>query len=121
MRGSNHNGMRQFNERIVLRAIRHAGAIPKADLARLTQLSTQTVSIIVNRLLEDKLLIKQERIRGKIGQAHARGLGRRQAKARQIDIPSRGGLAVAGHRDEHGTGECNQVNSSHDLCSFVWS
>ncbi len=68
MRGSNHNGMRQFNERTVLRAIRHAGAIPKADLARLTQLSTQTVSIIVNRLLDDGLLLKQERIRGKIGQ-----------------------------------------------------
>ena len=68
MRGSNHNGMRQFNERIVLRAIRHAGAIPKADLARLTQLSTQTVSIIVNRLLDDGLLLKQERIRGRIGQ-----------------------------------------------------
>lgn len=68
MRGSNHNGMRQFNERIVLQAIRHHGAIPKADLARLTQLSTQTVSIIVNRLLEDGLLLKQDRIRGKIGQ-----------------------------------------------------
>ncbi len=68
MRGSNHNGMRQFNERTVLRAIRHNGAIPKADLARLTQLSTQTVSIIVNRLLDDGLLVKQERIRGKIGQ-----------------------------------------------------
>jgi predicted NBD/HSP70 family sugar kinase len=68
MRGSNHNGMRQFNERIVLRAIRHAGAIPKADLARLTQLSTQTVSIIVNRLLDDGLLLKQDRIRGRIGQ-----------------------------------------------------
>jgi predicted NBD/HSP70 family sugar kinase len=52
----------------VLRAIRHEGAIPKADLARLTQLSSQTVSIIVNRLLDDGLLIKQERIRGKIGQ-----------------------------------------------------
>jgi predicted NBD/HSP70 family sugar kinase len=60
--------MRQFNERIVLQAIRHHGAIAKADLARLTQLSTQTVSIIVNRLLEDGLLIKQARIRGKIGQ-----------------------------------------------------
>lgn len=68
MRGSNHNGMRQFNERTVLRAIRHNVAIPKADLARLTQLSTQTVSIIVNRLLEDGLLFKQDRIRGKIGQ-----------------------------------------------------
>ncbi len=68
MRGSNHNGMRQFNERIVLQAVRLQGAIPKADLARLTQLSTQTVSIIVNRLEADGLLVKQDRIRGKIGQ-----------------------------------------------------
>jgi predicted NBD/HSP70 family sugar kinase len=68
MRGSNHSGMRQFNERIVLQAIRHHGAIAKADLARLTQLSTQTVSIIVNRLLDDGLLLKQDRVRGKIGQ-----------------------------------------------------
>jgi predicted NBD/HSP70 family sugar kinase len=68
MRGSNHTGMRQFNERIVLQAIRHHGAMPKADLARLTQLSTQTVSIIVNRLEGDGLLIKQARVRGKIGQ-----------------------------------------------------
>jgi predicted NBD/HSP70 family sugar kinase len=68
MRGSNHVGMRQFNERIVLQAIRHHGAIPKADLARLTQLSTQTVAIIVGRLLDDGLLLKQDRVRGKIGQ-----------------------------------------------------
>lgn len=68
MRGSNHQGMRQFNERTVLQAIRLHGAIPKADLARLTQLSTQTVSIIVERLLDDGLLLKQERVRGKIGQ-----------------------------------------------------
>lgn len=68
MRGSNHNGMRQFNERIVLQAIRHHGAIAKADLARLTQLSTQTVAIIVSRLMDDGLLLKQARVRGKIGQ-----------------------------------------------------
>ncbi len=68
MRGSNHNGMRQFNERIVLQAIRHHGAIPKADIARLTQLSTQTISIIVTRLEGDGLLVKQDRVRGKIGQ-----------------------------------------------------
>ena len=68
MRGSNHSGMRQFNERIVLQTIRHHGAIAKADIARLTQLSTQTVSIIVNRLEADGLLIKQDRVRGKIGQ-----------------------------------------------------
>lgn len=68
MRGSNQQGMRQFNERTVLQAIRLHGAIPKADLARLTQLSTQTVSIIVERLLDDGLLLKQERVRGKMGQ-----------------------------------------------------
>jgi predicted NBD/HSP70 family sugar kinase len=68
VRGSNHEGMRQFNERIVLQAIRLHGALPKAELARLTQLSKQTVSIIVERLLDEGLLVKQERIRGGIGQ-----------------------------------------------------
>lgn len=68
MRGSNHMGMRQFNERIVLQALRHHGAIPKADLARMTHLSSQTVAVIVGRLLDDGLLIKQDRVRGRIGQ-----------------------------------------------------
>lgn len=68
MRGSNQNGMRQFNERIVLQAIRHHEAIPKADLARLTQLSTQTVAIIVGRLESEGLLLRQDRVRGRIGQ-----------------------------------------------------
>lgn len=68
VRGSNHEGMRQFNERIVLQAIRLQGSIPKAQLARLTQLSKQTVSVIVERLLADGLLLKQDRIRGGIGQ-----------------------------------------------------
>ncbi len=68
VRGSNHAGMREFNERIVLQAVRQNGALPKADLARLTQLSTQTVAIIVDRLIADGLLLKHARIRGKIGQ-----------------------------------------------------
>jgi hypothetical protein len=41
-RGSNHVGMRQFNERVVLQAIRLHGSLPKADLARLTGLTAQT-------------------------------------------------------------------------------
>lgn len=68
LRGSNQSGMRQFNERTVLHAIRHQGAIPKADLARLTQLSSQTVALIVGRLMDEGLLLKQPRLRGKIGQ-----------------------------------------------------
>ncbi len=66
--GSNHVGMRQFNERIVLQAIRLHGALPKADVARLTRLSSQTASVIINGLLEDGLVVKQERVRGRIGQ-----------------------------------------------------
>jgi hypothetical protein len=66
--GSNHVGMRQFNERIVLQAIRLHGALPKADLARVTRLSMQAVSVIINALLTDGLVVKQERLRGRIGQ-----------------------------------------------------
>jgi len=32
-RGSNHAGMRQFNERVVLQAIRLHGSLPKAEIA----------------------------------------------------------------------------------------
>lgn len=68
MRGSNAAGMREFNERTLLQAVRLHGPIPKADLARLTQLSTQTVGLIVERLLDEDLLQKGERVRGKVGQ-----------------------------------------------------
>jgi predicted NBD/HSP70 family sugar kinase len=60
--------MRQYNERVVLQAIRLRGSLAKADLARLTRLSTQTVSAIVDGLLEDGLVVKQARLRGRIGQ-----------------------------------------------------
>lgn len=66
--GSNQVGMRQFNERIVLQAIRLHGALPKAEVARLTRLSSQTASVIINGLLEDGLVIKQNPVRGRVGQ-----------------------------------------------------
>lgn len=67
-RGSNHVGMRQFNERVVLQAIRLNGSLPKADLARLTGLTAQTIGLITTRLEEDGLVLKQDRVRGRIGQ-----------------------------------------------------
>ena len=67
-RGSNQVGMRQFNERVVLQALRVHGSLPKADLARLTGLSAQTIGLITARLEEDRLVIKQSRVRGRIGQ-----------------------------------------------------
>ncbi len=67
-RGSNQGGMRQYNERVLLQAIRLHGSRPKAELARLTHLSTQTVSLIVDRLFADGLLQKEDAVRGKVGQ-----------------------------------------------------
>ncbi|OOG42838.1 ROK family transcriptional regulator [Polaromonas sp. A23] len=67
-RGSNHVGMRQFNERVVLQAIRLHGSVPKAELARLTGLTAQTIGLITTRLEEDDLLIRHDRVRGRIGQ-----------------------------------------------------
>ena len=67
-RGSNHGGMRQYNERIVLQTIRLHGPQPKADVARMTHLSSQTASVIINKLLDEGLLQRQSRLRGKIGQ-----------------------------------------------------
>ncbi|MEJ1164408.1 ROK family transcriptional regulator [Variovorax sp. CCNWLW186] len=67
-RGSNQVGMRQFNERVVLQALRVHTSLPKADLARLTGLSAQTIGLITARLEEDQLIVKQGRVRGRIGQ-----------------------------------------------------
>jgi predicted NBD/HSP70 family sugar kinase len=60
--------MRQFNERVVLQAIRLNGSLPKADIARLTHLTAQTVQIIIARLEADGLVRKLDPVRGKVGQ-----------------------------------------------------
>ena len=49
-RGTNQIGVRLYNERLVLSLIRRHGELPKADIARLTGLSPQTISIIMNQL-----------------------------------------------------------------------
>src|SRR2546423_727839 len=67
-RGSSQGGLRQYNERVVLQAIRLHGALPAAEIARLTHLTPQTVSQISRRLLDDGLVAKGEPMRGKVGQ-----------------------------------------------------
>ncbi|KUJ76902.1 ROK family transcriptional regulator [Ruegeria marisrubri] len=67
-RGSNQSGMRAYNERLVLSLIRQSGALAKADIARMTGLSAQTVSVIMRSLEADGLLEKGEPVRGKVGQ-----------------------------------------------------
>jgi predicted NBD/HSP70 family sugar kinase len=67
-RGSNQIGLRQFNERVVLQAIRLHGALAQAELARLTHLTAQTVSLIIARLEGDGLLLRLAPVRGRVGQ-----------------------------------------------------
>ncbi|MDH4391957.1 MAG: ROK family transcriptional regulator [Aquabacterium sp.] len=67
-RGSSQGGLRQYNERVVLQAIRLHGALPGAEIARVTQLTAQTVSLITKRLEADGLLLRGEPQRGKVGQ-----------------------------------------------------
>ncbi|MGN6450900.1 MAG: winged helix-turn-helix transcriptional regulator, partial [Brucella intermedia] len=49
-RGSNQIGVRAYNERLVLALVRRHGALARADIARLTGLSAQTVSVIIRAL-----------------------------------------------------------------------
>ena len=67
-RGTNQTGMRAQNERLVLTLIRRHGALAKAEIARLTGLSAQTVSVIMRSLEDEGLLLKGEPMRGKVGQ-----------------------------------------------------
>ena len=48
-RGTTQNGVRLYNERLALTLIRQYGQLPKAEIARLTGLSAQTVSVIVRQ------------------------------------------------------------------------
>lgn len=67
-RGTNQSGMRDHNERLVLSLVRLHGSLSKSDIARMTGLSAQTVSVIMRELERDGLLLKQAPQRGKIGQ-----------------------------------------------------
>lgn len=68
MRGSSQSGVRLYNERLVLSLVRTHGSLPKAEIARLTKLSPQTVSVIVRQLEKEGFLFKGKVQKGKVGQ-----------------------------------------------------
>lgn len=68
LKGTNQSGMRAHNERLFLSLVRQNGALARSDLARMTGLSAQTVSVIMRELENDGLLLRGEPLRGKIGQ-----------------------------------------------------
>jgi predicted NBD/HSP70 family sugar kinase/biotin operon repressor len=68
VRGTNQSGVRAHNERLVLTLVRQQGPLSKAQIARMTGLSAQTVSVIMRALEADGLLVKGEPVRGRVGQ-----------------------------------------------------
>ena len=67
-RGSNSNGVRRYNERLVLSTIRRLDGASKAELARITGLSPQAALRIVEDLQADGLLLVAGRRTGGMGQ-----------------------------------------------------
>ncbi|MGH6924832.1 MAG: ROK family transcriptional regulator [Propylenella sp.] len=67
-RGTNQSGVRLYNERLILSLVRRHGSLAKAEIARLTGLSAQTISVIMRQLEADELLIREEPQRGRVGQ-----------------------------------------------------
>ncbi|CAH0339315.1 ROK family transcriptional regulator [Rhizobium sp. CECT 9324] len=66
--GSNQVRVRAYNERLVLSLVRQNRGYSKADIARMTGLSAQTVSVIMRSLENDRLLLRGEPVRGRVGQ-----------------------------------------------------
>ena len=66
--GTNLEQAKSHNRRVVIEAIRTNGALSRAAIARLTALSTQTISNIVEELEREELLCAQATLKGARGQ-----------------------------------------------------
>lgn len=65
--GVNQKGVRDHNERLILSTLHRHGEMPGSDIARHTNLSAQTVSVILRKLESDGILIKGTPLKGKVG------------------------------------------------------
>jgi predicted NBD/HSP70 family sugar kinase len=66
--GTNHEGTSAHNRRVMIDALRMNGALSRADLARATRLTKQTVSNIIEELEGDGLVASQDAVRKGRGQ-----------------------------------------------------
>ena len=66
--GSNQIRVRAYNERLILDLVRRRANLSKADIARLSGLSAQTISVIMRSLEKDGLLMRGQPNRGRVGQ-----------------------------------------------------
>src|SRR5271154_7529570 len=65
--GADQTGVRLYNERLILSLARRFGRLSKIEVARMTGLSVQSTSAIMNRLQADGLLRREAPMRGRVG------------------------------------------------------
>lgn len=100
--GANQVRVRAYNERLVMSLVRRHGSLSKAEIARRSGLSAQTVTVIMRALEAEGLLVRGEPMRGRVGQpstpmrlnpdaVHSFGLkiGRRSADLVMMDFVGR--------------------------------
>ncbi len=66
--GADQSGVRLYNERLALSLVRRFGQLSKIEVARMTGLSVQSTSTIMNRLGAEGLLKREAPLRGRVGQ-----------------------------------------------------
>lgn len=66
--GTNLERAADYNQRVMLQAIRVNGEITRVDLARITGLTPPSIANITNRLLQEDLIVELGRLRGRRGQ-----------------------------------------------------
>lgn len=97
--GINQSGVRNHNERLVLSTIRRHGRLASSEVARKTNLSAQTASVITRALEADGFLIRGNPVRGKVGKplvpmqlnpdgvlSYGLKIGRRSARLMLVDF-----------------------------------
>ena len=67
-RGTNQLDLRSYNERLLLQLVRRHGEITKAEATRASGLSANATSVIFRELEKSGLVLRGERILGRIGQ-----------------------------------------------------
>jgi len=70
-RGSNQGSLKQYNENTIIGLLRQQGPLSKAEIARITHLTPQTVSLIFKRFIKNNVVIQEDYIYGKMGQPSA--------------------------------------------------
>ena len=67
IRGATSSRLRNHNERAVLSLLHRQGPLSASEIAKALNVSAQTGSVLVRVLEEQRLILRQEPVKGKVG------------------------------------------------------